>query len=215
MDFERTGASGSSLPLRCFIIYRQPPWYSLWSVMGHLADERKVASPTAARIAPLAIDEILMRTDLAVNNGQPFYYQDDHEGSVTHLTNGTGGVIENYCYDVFGAPTINGNPVNPSSAFNNRFIFTGREYTNTFGIYEYRARAYHPGLGRFTGEDPKGFDAGDYNLFRYCGNDPEDIVDPSGLDADIHEGPDGYITINKRYVPAGTFTDTQWGQVIG
>jgi hypothetical protein len=30
-------------------------------------------------------------------------------------------------------------------------------------------------------EDPKGFDAGDYNLFRYCKNDPEDLVDPMGL----------------------------------
>jgi hypothetical protein len=31
-------------------------------------------------------------------------------------------------------------------------------------------------------EDPKLFDAGDYNLFRYCHNDPIDNVDPMGLD---------------------------------
>jgi subtilisin family serine protease len=30
-------------------------------------------------------------------------------------------------------------------------------------------------------EDPKLFDAGDYNLFRYCHNDPIDSVDPMGL----------------------------------
>jgi hypothetical protein len=30
-------------------------------------------------------------------------------------------------------------------------------------------------------EDPKGFDAGDYNLFRYCHNDPLDRTDPMGL----------------------------------
>ena len=30
-------------------------------------------------------------------------------------------------------------------------------------------------------EDPKLFDAGDYNLFRYCHNDPEDLTDPMGL----------------------------------
>jgi RHS repeat-associated protein len=45
---------------------------------------------------------------------------------------------------------------------------------------EYRARAYHPGLGRFMSEDPKLFDAGDYNLFRYCHNDPIDFTDPMG-----------------------------------
>jgi len=31
-------------------------------------------------------------------------------------------------------------------------------------------------------EDPKLFDAGDYNLFRYCHNDPIDNTDPMGLD---------------------------------
>lgn len=39
-------------------------------------------------------------------------------------------------------------------------------------------------LGRFLSEDPKGFDAGDYNLFRYCHNDPEDLTDPMGLSPD-------------------------------
>src|SRR5205823_4899919 len=29
-------------------------------------------------------------------------------------------------------------------------------------------------------EDPKLFDAGDYNLFRYCSNDPLDKTDPMG-----------------------------------
>jgi RHS repeat-associated protein len=123
------------------------------------------------------IDEILLRIDASLGT---FYYQDDHEGSVTHLTNASGGVVENYRYDVFGAPTINGG-ARTDSAFGNRFMFTGREYASNFGIYEYRARAYHPGLGRFTGEDPKGFDADDYNLFRYCHNDPEDLTDPMGL----------------------------------
>jgi hypothetical protein len=31
-------------------------------------------------------------------------------------------------------------------------------------------------------EDPKLFGAGDYNLFRYCHNDPIDFTDPMGLD---------------------------------
>jgi hypothetical protein len=35
-------------------------------------------------------------------------------------------------------------------------------------------------------EDPKGFDAGDYNLFRYCHNDPEDLTDPMGLWEESH-----------------------------
>jgi hypothetical protein len=37
-------------------------------------------------------------------------------------------------------------------------------------------------------EDPKGFDAGDYNLFRYCHNDPLDFTDPMGLAGDAGGG---------------------------
>jgi RHS repeat-associated protein len=124
------------------------------------------------------IDEILMRTETGVNGGQPFYYQQDHEGSVTHLTNSAGDVLDTYKYDAFGAP-------DHAPGFHNRFLFTGREYQSTFGFYEYRARAYHPGLGRFMSEDPKGFAAGDYNLFRYCYNDPLDLTDPMGLEGEI------------------------------
>ena len=134
-----------------------------------------------------------MRTDPAVNGGQPFYYQQDHEGSTTHLTNAAGTVIEKYRYDAFGLPTyMNGSGVViGGSAYTNRFLFTGREYRSTFGFYEYRARAYHPILGRFMSEDPKLFDAGDYNLFRYCHNDPEDLTDPMGL-TDIDISPQMY-----------------------
>jgi RHS repeat-associated protein len=132
----------------------------------------------------IGIDEILQRYDPAVNGGQWFYFQQDHEGSVTHLTNWNnynGQIVERYRYDAFGTPTIyapnwTGRNV---SFFNNRFLFTGREYLGAW-VYEYRARVYHAALGRFMSEDAKLFDAGDYNLFRYCHNDPIDFTDPMG-----------------------------------
>jgi RHS repeat-associated protein len=133
------------------------------------------------------IDEILMRWDSTVKapNPQTFYYQQDHEGSIRYLTNDSGARIEEYRYDAFGTPTIydmsNPQHVRTASIVSNRFLFTGREWAANFRFYEYRARAYHPGLGRFMSEDPKLFDAGDYNLFRYCHNDPVDFTDPMGL----------------------------------
>jgi RHS repeat-associated protein len=155
------------------------------------------------------IDEILMRTDPSVNSGQPFYYQQDHEGSITHLTNAAGNKIEKYRYDVFGGPFVydgNGNPRPGGTAYKNRFLFTGREQAPVFGFYEYRARAYHPGLGRFMSEDPKLFvrraglgasasdwtfaahpDEAEFNLFRYCYNDPIDFTDPVGLEVGFAE----------------------------
>jgi hypothetical protein len=35
--------------------------------------------------------------------------------------------------------------------------------------------------GRWTGQDPLGFDAGDSNLYRYVHNDPTNLTDPSGF----------------------------------
>jgi RHS repeat-associated protein len=133
------------------------------------------------------IDEIIERGAYGADNAWHWYfYQQDRNGNVTHLTNygTTVTAIEKYRYDAFGKPTIyNGSgQVIAATAFGNRFLFTGREYAATFGFYEYRARAYNPALGRFMSEDPKLFDAGDYNLFRYCHNDPIDMTDPMGLE---------------------------------
>jgi RHS repeat-associated protein len=63
-----------------------------------------------------------------------------------------------------------------------RFKYTDRQYDAELGIYYYRARYYDPATGRFLGEDPKGFDAGDVNLFRYVANRPIYLADPMGLD---------------------------------
>ncbi|MEY2519513.1 MAG: hypothetical protein QOF24_1272 [Verrucomicrobiota bacterium] len=124
------------------------------------------------------VDEILLRADYVVlSNGQGYFYQQEHLSSVSYLTGFYGEVIESYRYDAFGQPTT----TYTGGVFNNRFKFTGREWNDTFGFYEYRARTYHPGLGRFLQSDPIGFAAGDANLFRYCGGDPVNGNDPSGL----------------------------------
>lgn len=143
----------------------------------------------ASNVYGKGVDEILLRSERLVRAGgagtYTVYYQADRNGNITHLTDGSGNIVEWYRYDAFGAPVFfNADPNQPpigGTNWNNRFLFTGREYMPTFSIYEYRNRAYHPGLGRFISEDPKGYDAGDYNLFRYCNNDPEDFTDPSGM----------------------------------
>jgi RHS repeat-associated protein len=149
-------------------------------------------SPIARYVYGKGIDEILSKLDYI--RGWTLYYQQDHEGSVTHITNAAGTVVEKYKYDAFGAPTwynAAGTQIY-SSAYANAMLYTGRVYQN-YGYYEYRARAYQPYIGRFMSEDPKLFDAGDYNLFRYCHNDPLDLTDPMGL-----------------YAMGDNFTPDQW-----
>jgi uncharacterized protein RhaS with RHS repeats len=50
---------------------------------------------------------------------------------------------------------------------------------------------YQPELGRFLQPDPKQFAAGDYNLYRYCHNDPVNKTDPMGLIDEGHMEPEG------------------------
>ena len=87
-------------------------------------------------------------------------------------------------------------------------MFQGREWIAELGIYDYRHRYYQPELGRFLQMDPTGFDAGDMNLFRYCGDDPVDRSDPMGLE-DMPVSPEldrlGYqATMNSKAASMGS-----------
>src|SRR5438477_12657189 len=96
-------------------------------------------------------------------------------------------MMEEYDYDAFGKPHFYSASSGWAwdlgySEFGNRFLFTGREWLSDLKLYDYRARLYHPKLGRFLQPDPKEFGAGDYNLYRYCHNDPVNKNDPTGLE---------------------------------
>jgi RHS repeat-associated protein len=57
--------------------------------------------------------------------------------------------------------------------------YTGRE-PDASGLIFYRARYYHPGLGRFASRDPIGMRGG-INSYAYAGGNPVNYNDPSGL----------------------------------
>jgi RHS repeat-associated protein len=50
--------------------------------------------------------------------------------------------------------------------------------SNDKGLYYYDARWYDAAVGRFLSEDPA---ADDVNLYRYCGNNPWNYTDPTGM----------------------------------
>ncbi|WP_416235253.1 RHS repeat-associated core domain-containing protein [Nitrospirillum sp. BR 11163] len=57
---------------------------------------------------------------------------------------------------------------------------TGGSTAQPSGLYDYRARAYSPTLGRFLQADPAGYSAG-ANLYAYVSNDPLNLTDSTGL----------------------------------
>lgn len=76
------------------------------------------------------------------------------------------------------------------------------------------ARYYDPTLGRFLSPDPIGH-AGGLNLYGYCGNDPVNKVDPSGLiddesivrGAEIIGGVVGHLGAPVLAIKSGVFWD--------
>jgi RHS repeat-associated protein len=125
-----------------------------------------------ANILPgLGTDEFLTRTDIVAGTTSSFLT--DALGSPVAVTNNAGAVQTEYTYESFGRTTATG-ASNSSS-----YQYTGRENDAT-GLYYYRARFFHPELQRFISEDPIEFEGGDVNLYSYVGNNPVNLVDPTG-----------------------------------
>ena len=118
---------------------------------------------------------------VAVNTGgATYYFQQDALGNVTALTAATGALVEQYSYDVYGAPTIKDGGGNVKNTAMTPFLFTGREYDQETGLYHYRTRAYSPSVGRFLQPDSIRFQGGDINLYRYARNNTISWNDPQG-----------------------------------
>lgn len=117
-------------------------------------------------------------------DGSVRYLHQDVLGSVVMVSDSSGAPYQSYSYDAWGEVSARDGAGNvlAASAIASPFLFTGREYDSSTGLYDYRARTYSPELGRFLQMDPIKFDGGDPNIFRYCGNNPLNWIDPSGLD---------------------------------
>ena len=98
------------------------------------------------------------------------------------LVDASGAVVESYTYDAWGVTVIRnaGGAAIPASAYGNRFMFQGREYSAATGLYNFRARWYSPELGRWLSPDPIGLEGG-LNLYEFCANNPVNFRDPEGL----------------------------------
>ena len=100
------------------------------------------ATSSADRIVWPLVDNLNTVRDLAKNDATPG---------------------EHYKYDSFGA-------VQSGDTSVTRYLYTSRELDTETDLQYSRARWYDASVGRWAGEDPGGFEAGDGNLARYVGN---------------------------------------------
>jgi RHS repeat-associated protein len=117
------------------------------------------------------------------------YYFTLHDANynVTALVDNAAAAQERVAYTPYGLATFldasYANPVSTSTAnVNQKHLYTGRQLDYETLLYYYRARYYHPALGRFVARDPIEYDSKDTNLYRYVAGNPVAATDPSGND---------------------------------
>ena len=111
----------------------------------------------------------------------PMYVHAGLEGSVIALTNVLGELVEKYRYTAFGLLTVlDADGEEKATPALSPWLYHGRLYEESSGLYWMRMRHYSPQLGRFLQPDPAGI-AGGINLYAYSNNNPLRYFDPWGL----------------------------------
>ena len=136
--------------------------------------EREVVTETEGNVTNRLIrgSALIARTTDAECARTYYHYASDEMGSITHLTDADGKVLNRYGYDAWGVSVVCEEQVE------NRFRYTGEQFDAITKQYYLRARFYNPVIARFTQEDTYRGDG--LNLYAYCANNPVGYVDPSG-----------------------------------
>ena len=144
--------------------------------------------------------------------GVVYWLHGDHLGSATLTTGASGNWVGEARYTPYGEMRRD---------YPRGVIPTDRRYTGqrqeTFGLYDYQARYYSPGLGRFVSADtlvPSPGKPQTLNRYAYAGNNPI-----------IHNDPDGHspwlvlaaVLVAVLLIPGdtGPYENTEMNQAIG
>jgi RHS repeat-associated protein len=204
-------------------------FFENWNVL-----EERLNSVSTADVqylwSPVYVNALVLRDRSTMHNGtldERLWVQQDANWKVTALLNTSGTAIERYVYDAYGLVTyLNATWGTLSgSAYDSRVLFQGERLDPAIGLYHMNYRDYSATLQRFVSTDPSGFAAGDNDLYRFTGNDPATMVDPTGLAQAVHLGNGTLIRKGNEFefVPdpppgssgSSTFTDRfEWRDLL-
>jgi RHS repeat-associated protein len=139
-------------------------------------------TPTFRYVYASYIDEPVVRKT-AGTGGTLVYFHRNQQYSVTAITTSAGAIAERYAYSAYGQPTVMdaSASVLSSSAINNRYTYTGREWDQTLDLHHFRARWMSPSAGRFLSRDPIAYKGSPYCLYEAFDSRSLQETDPSGM----------------------------------
>jgi RHS repeat-associated protein len=149
--------------------------------------------------SPMSGKTPILRDSTFGTGGSPtsagrLYYTSDANTNVTGLVNAGGQVVERYVYSAYGNVTFCDAGWTPlttggtntttapgtSSAVGDTTLYASMVLDPATGLFNDEARWYDASVSTFVSQDPA---VADSNLYRYCGNEPLLLVDPSGMTA--------------------------------
>jgi RHS repeat-associated protein len=135
---------------------------------------------------------------LAIDNcsGTVLWGLGDNVGTVRDVVGSSGTVQDHRTYTSFGTMS----PSNPAVDY--LFGFEGAFWDTAAKLNRNGARLYDPLAGVWISADPSGFASGDPNFHRYCGNNPINNTDPTGM-----------CSQGTTYTPASSYFSSAWNSV--
>lgn len=146
------------------------------------------------------------------NTSSVYHILRDHLGSITHVLNSSGTVVQELSYDAWGRlrnPSTFAlyTPTNEPDLYLGRG-YCGHEHLTGLGLINMNARLYDPLLGRFLSPDPRismPFTSQAYNRYSYGYNNPLVCIDRDGENPFIIIG-----IIIGAYVGGAVTNKNQW-----
>jgi RHS repeat-associated protein len=160
------------------------------SAFGVLAEVQNPGATTQKWTEYVAVGNVKVGMRVLNPDGtlaQRLFFQTDHLGSISVLTNGSGGAVERLSYDAWGKRRNPNGTDDPTGSITSQATrgFTGEEELSVASLVHLNGRVYDPILARFTSADPtvtEPLNPQGWNRYSYVGNDPLTFIDPNGYD---------------------------------
>ncbi|WP_051697969.1 RHS repeat domain-containing protein [Prevotella sp. 10(H)] len=127
-----------------------------------------------------ALKRVLVDGGYIENNTYHFFLT-DHLGNNRVVANASGTIIQKNHYYPFGSAFAENSTTEQGKQ---PYKYNGKELDQMHGLnmYDYSARFYDSGIGRFSTVDPLAEEFYSWSPYVYCYNNPIKFIDPTGMD---------------------------------